>query len=172
MSHYGDLNSNASGNYIYLYYTKALFPDNRAVTSFTFNATSTSAVGWSGSGSPADLNKGCGSGMPYIYMHFTTATAMTGHQPQASLEACTAGKYQLSVSGWAYDPDAPSQSIGVQVKIYQSDGTTLYRTEDLTADQANANAGVGGNHGFAATFTDIPAATYQVALSPTVRATT
>ncbi|GEM_PF-1589302 len=164
VSHYGDLNSNSSGAYIYLYYTKAHFPDNRAVTSITINATSSGAVGWDGnSSSPADLNKGCGSDTPYIYMHFTTATA-TSNQPQANLEACTAGKYQLSVSGWAYDPDITAHSIGVQVKIYQNDGTTLYRTENLTANQANANAGVSGNHGFAATFTDIPAATYKVKL--------
>ncbi len=163
-SHYGDLNSNSSGSYIYLYYTKDLFPDNRAVTSITFNDTSAGAVPWSGNGSAADLNKGCGSDTPYIYMHFTTGTAMTGHQPQASLEVCTAGKYQIAVSGWAYDPDAPAQTIGVQVKIYQSDGTTLYRTENLTANQANANAGVSGNHGFAGTFTNIPAATYKVKL--------
>jgi hypothetical protein len=166
VDHYGDLNSNCGGGsaYIYLYYTKALFPDNRAVTSITINNTSTGAVGWEGNGSAADLNKGCGDNTPYIYMHFTTATAMAGHQPQASLEACTGGKYQISVRGWAYDPDATAQSIGVQVKIYQSDGTTLYRTENLTANQSNANAGVSGNHGFAATFTGIPAATYKLKL--------
>ncbi|MCR4921085.1 MAG: carbohydrate-binding domain-containing protein [Bacteroidaceae bacterium] len=160
----GDLNSNTghgSAN-IHLYYTKALFPDCRAVTSITFNDTQEGAVGVNGGTTGYDLNKGCGSESAYIYMHFTTATAMAGHQPQASLEACTAGKYQISVSGWAYDPDAPAQSIGVQVNIYQSDGTTLYRTENLTADQANANAGVSGNHGFAATFSNIPAATYKV----------
>ena len=164
VSHYGDLNSNASGNYIYLYYTKALFPDNRAVTSITFNATSDGAVVWNGNGNPADLNSGCGSGSAYIYMHITTDPALAGHQPQSSLEACTAGKYQIAVSGWAYDPDATAQTIGVQVKIYQNDGTTLYRTQNLTANQAIANAGVSGNHGFAATITNIPAGTYKVKL--------
>lgn len=162
VSHYGDLNSNCGSNsdYIYLYYTKALFTDCRAVTGITFNATSSGAVGQDGGSTAYDLNSGAGG--DYIYMHFTTATAMTGHQPQASLEACTGGKYQISVSGWAYDPDATAQSITVQAKIYQSNGTTLYRTETLTANQANANAGVSGNHGFAATFTNIPAATYKL----------
>ena len=161
----GDLNSNTghgSAN-IHLYYTKDLFPDYRAITGITFNDTSTGAVGWNGDNSkPADLNAGCGSGSAYIYMHITTSTAMTGHQPQSSLEACTGGKYQISVSGWAYDPDATAQFIGVQVNIYQSDGSTLYKTQNLTANQANANAGVSGNHGFAGTITNIPAGTYKV----------
>lgn len=75
VSHYGDLNSNCgSGSaYIFLYYTKDFFPDNRAVTSITFNTSSSGAVVWNGNGDPADLNKGCGSGTPYIYMHITTA---------------------------------------------------------------------------------------------------
>jgi hypothetical protein len=77
VSHYGDLNSNCSGSYIYLYYTKDPFPDNRAVTSITFNATSSGAVRWDGNGSAANLNKGCGSESANIYMHFTTGTAMT-----------------------------------------------------------------------------------------------
>ena len=64
VSHYGDLNSHASGDYIYLYYTKALFPDNRAVTSITFNATSTGAVGWSGNGSPPTSTRAAVPGCP------------------------------------------------------------------------------------------------------------
>ncbi len=162
----GDLNSgtgHGSAN-IHLYYTKNLFTDYRAVTGITFNDTSTGAVVWNGSGNPADLNAGCGAETPYIYMHISTATAMTGHKPQSSLEACSAGKNQISVRGWAYDPDITAQSITVQVKIYQNDGTTLYKTQNLTANQANANAGVSGNHGFAYTFTNMPPATYKVQL--------
>ena len=162
----GDLNSgtgHGSAN-IHLYYTKDLFPDYRAVTGITFNDTSTGAVVWNGSGNPADLNAGCGSETPYIYMNISTATAMTGHKPQSSLEAYSAGKYQIAVRGWAYDPDIIAQSITVQVKIYQNDGTTLYKTQNLTANQANANAGVSGNHGFAGTLTNIAAGTYKVKL--------
>lgn len=77
VSHYGDLNSNSSGSYIYLYYTKDPFPDNRAVTSITINDKSSGALRWDGNGSAANLNKGCGSESANIYMHFTTATAMT-----------------------------------------------------------------------------------------------
>lgn len=74
VSHYGDLNSNSSGSYIYLYYTKDPFPDNRAVTSITINDKSSGALRWDGNGSAANLNKGCGSESANIYMHFTTAT--------------------------------------------------------------------------------------------------
>ncbi|MBR6182709.1 MAG: dockerin type I repeat-containing protein [Prevotella sp.] len=69
---YGDLNSNAEGQYIYLYYTKDWFPDLRAVTSITFNSTQSGAVGLIGDDLGYDLNTGCGSGTDYIYMHFTT----------------------------------------------------------------------------------------------------
>lgn len=68
----GDLNSNAGGTYIRLYYTKELFPDHRIVTGISFDDNSTNAVPWNGTGAAADLNKGCGSQTPYIYMHFTT----------------------------------------------------------------------------------------------------
>ena len=66
---YGDLNSNAEGQYIYLYYTKDKFPDYRAVTSITFNSTQSGAVGLCGDDLGYDLNTGCGSGTDYIYMH-------------------------------------------------------------------------------------------------------
>ncbi len=75
----GDLNSNAGGKYIHLYYTKKNFDDKRAVTDITFDASSDYALEWNDvggndDGRPADLNKGCGSNSPYIYMHLTTAT--------------------------------------------------------------------------------------------------
>jgi len=75
----GDLNSNAGGKYIHLYYTKKNFDDKRAVTDITFDDSSDYALEWNDvggndEGRPADLNKGCGSSSPYIYMHLTTAT--------------------------------------------------------------------------------------------------
>ena len=70
----GDLNSNAGGNYIHLYYTKKNLNDMRAVTDITFDNVSSDALKWNGDGDAADLNKGCGSSSPYIYMHLTTET--------------------------------------------------------------------------------------------------
>ena len=86
--------------------------------------------------------------------------------PKSSFDVCTGGLGDITVSGWAYDPDTPSMSIQVQVKIYQSDGTTLFREESLTADRprddVNSHYGIEGQHGFSATFLNIPTGTYKV----------
>ena len=62
----GDLNSNAKGSDIHLYYSKSNF-DNSAVKSITFNKTKSGAVGENGGTTGCDLNKGAGG--DYIYMH-------------------------------------------------------------------------------------------------------
>lgn len=74
-----DLNRGAGGKTIHLYYTKEAFPDNRAVSNIeikTGKDNATGAVVWNGTGTPADLNAGCGSGSEYIYMHVTTGTPL------------------------------------------------------------------------------------------------
>ena len=70
-----DLNRDAGGDYIYLFYTKDTFSDNRAITDISFNDGSEGAVGANGGSSGYDLNKGGGG--DYIYMHLTTAAAST-----------------------------------------------------------------------------------------------
>ena len=86
--------------------------------------------------------------------------------PKSSFDVCTGGLGDITVSGWAYDPDSPLASIQVQFKIYQSDGTTLFREESLTADRprddVNSHYGIGGQHGFSATFINIRPGTYKV----------
>ena len=67
----GDLNSNASGDCIHLYYTREAFPDWRAVTSISFNTNQSGAVGKDDTTTGYDLNDGAGG--DYIYMHLTTA---------------------------------------------------------------------------------------------------
>lgn len=62
----GDLNSNAKGSNIHLYYSKSNY-DNRALKSITFNNTKSGAVGENGGTTGIDLNKGAGG--DYIYMH-------------------------------------------------------------------------------------------------------
>ena len=57
----GDLNSGASGKCIYLYYTKTMFADKRAVNHIWFNSEKAGSV------SGADLNAGASG--DYIYMH-------------------------------------------------------------------------------------------------------
>lgn len=72
----GDLNEGCGtdSDYIYLYYTRDPFPDNRVVTDITFNATQSGALGTNGGSLGYDLNNGAGG--DYIYMHVTTATAL------------------------------------------------------------------------------------------------
>lgn len=66
----GDLNSNAGGDDIHIYYTKEAFSDGRAVTDIWFNASSSGAVRKDTSSTAYDLNKGAGG--DDIFMHFST----------------------------------------------------------------------------------------------------
>ena len=68
----GDLNRGAKGDYIHLYYTKESFTNNRFITGISFNSTQAGAVGVNGDTTTGyDLNKGCGAGSDYIYMHLS-----------------------------------------------------------------------------------------------------
>ena len=73
----GDLNEGAGQNsdYIYLYYTRDPFPDGRAITGITFNKIQSGALGTNGGTVGYDLNNEAHG--DYIYMHVTTATALT-----------------------------------------------------------------------------------------------
>ncbi len=70
----GDLNNNAGGAYIHLYYTRDALTNNHGVTGITFNATQSGAVGENGGSTGYDLNSGCGSNSAYIYMHVATTS--------------------------------------------------------------------------------------------------
>lgn len=65
----GDLNSNAGGKDIHLYYTTDRKPNQTAISSISFNMTKSGAV------NEYDLNAGCGSKSDYIYMHCESSAA-------------------------------------------------------------------------------------------------
>ena len=69
----GDLNSNAGGADIHLYYTRDLFTDDRTVTGIYFNTTQGGGVGTPGSGTGYDLNRLANG--DYVYMHIDTIAA-------------------------------------------------------------------------------------------------
>lgn len=76
----GDLNSNAGGDDIHLYYTRTPATSNTFLSSISFTTTKNSGSGALGSGNDGwgtgyDLNSGAGG--DYIYLHATTATATT-----------------------------------------------------------------------------------------------
>ena len=64
----GDLNSNAGGDDIHLYYTTDSLPNIEAISSIIFNTTKSGALGKNGNTTTGyDLNEGAGG--HYIYMH-------------------------------------------------------------------------------------------------------
>ena len=63
----GDLNSNAGGNDIHLYYTTEMMENTTAVSQITFNATQSGGISTFSTATGYDLNDGAGG--DYIYMH-------------------------------------------------------------------------------------------------------
>ena len=93
-------------------------------------------------------------------------TASWNANPVGNVDGCTGGKASLTVAGWAYDPDAPSQSIDVRIEVCQGDGATPCREKtvvaDLPSDAANSSCHITGRHGFSATFENLAAGPYTV----------
>ena len=85
--------------------------------------------------------------------------ARAGSVPDQCLDACTGGEGAIHVQGWAYDPDASSQSINVHVYFYADSGCTIQYgdvrilTANVSRPDVNQAKGITGDHGFAA---DIP----------------
>ena len=63
----GDLNSNAGGNDIHLYYTTEMMENMEAVSQITFNATQSGGISTFSTATGYDLNDGADG--DYIYMH-------------------------------------------------------------------------------------------------------
>ena len=111
----GDLNSNAGGDDIHLYYTTDNDTDFKAISSIAFNKTQSDAVGKNGDNSKGyDLNTGAGG--DDIYMHCTRNGA-----PQWIIEKSTDGGRCIIRGFWKptggkYDIKAfPSILGGAQV---------------------------------------------------------
>ena len=99
----------------------------------------------------------------------TTAVTVTGYGPPiGSLEACTGGEELIHVEGWAYDPDASAQSIGVHVYVYTDEGCTSQYgdvrmpTANVPRSDVNSSKGITGDHGFNADITIADAGEYWV----------
>ena len=96
-----------------------------------------------------------------LLMLMTAATAWAQHQPDRCLDACTGGAEFIHIQGWAYDPDAPAQSLTLHLYIYtDADCTRLIAySHELKANvprpDVNSAKGITGNHGF---IVDIPIA--------------
>ena len=65
----GDLNCEAGGNWIQLYYTKDKFPHHRYLTGISVDENASGCVGENGGSTPGDLNRGAGG--DDIFLHFS-----------------------------------------------------------------------------------------------------
>ena len=163
----GDLNKDAGGDYIYLYYTKDAM-SNHTVSSIFFNNNPIGAIGANGGDIGYDLNSNCthNYGNVHIYMHVIKPF----NQPQSYLDECTGGPGKIHVQGWTYDPDAPSESLDVEVYIYtDSDYSNLYMPAqlihaDVPRPDVNSYFNITGDHGFQADITVADAGDYWVKL--------
>ena len=74
----GNLNcgTSPSSDAIHLYYTKEIFPDNRAIRFIWFDSGKDGALGKNGDSDAYDLNNGTGSVCEDIYMHITRLMAI------------------------------------------------------------------------------------------------
>ena len=68
-SHGGDMNCEAGGNWIQLYYTKDRYKPHRYVTSLSIDSNSSGCIGENGGSTPGDLNRGAGG--DDIFLHFS-----------------------------------------------------------------------------------------------------
>ena len=99
----GDLNSNAGGKDIHLYYTTNIIQTGTAVSQITFDTTQNGAVGTFNKGNGYDLNKGAGG--DDIYMHCESNKAL-----QWSITKSSDGG-RCIVKGNNYIVDAMSSEI-------------------------------------------------------------
>jgi len=148
----GDLNSNAGGKDIHLFYTRHEFADHRVVTSVYFNNSSNGAVG-------DDLNRGAGGADIYMHvrygnkskgvfdnpadaftfnpsgrgcMHFKLITSdfdpfRTFHDAKYSLKDENGNKTEIFYVGET-NSTATNDYVTVNFQNYMSDESTLFLT--------------------------------------------
>lgn len=116
----GDLNSNAGGAYIHLYYTEDILEPDRAVTGVYFDANAAGGVPADGNtgANGYDLNKGV-SGSAYIYMHFTTGSYHKADRPT------TWDLSEITQDLTMGDGDCAMGTLQEPVRIAIADGATV-----------------------------------------------
>jgi hypothetical protein len=95
------------------------------------------------------INVGGGSGNPLIGVH--NVVVNPGSPPTGSLESATASGNVVTLTGWAYDRDAPGSPV--RLVIYADDKP--YTVISTTVDRPDVNAAFGltGTHGYRVQFT-------------------
>ena len=133
VGHRGDLNSNAGGDDIHLYYTTDTFPGNYAVTDIVFNDTRSGAVGVNGGSEGYDLNSGCGSGTAYIYMHVTTAIIAgngSGASASVAIDLTPGARKPAATELIRYATEWVEEAGVGAVAVVEVNGETLHTAPD------------------------------------------
>jgi hypothetical protein len=94
------------------------------------------AVNVGSSYSPATISLGC-------------ATVTVANDPTGAVQNVVGGAATITVTGWAYDPNAPSASSLVAVSVDGANPTVV--PANLASPEANPTAHITGNHGYQAT---------------------
>jgi len=96
------------------------------------------------------------------YVHFGSVN----QDPRGDLDFADGGNGTVTVRGWAFDPDAPSQSIDVHIYIGGSAGQSTAEGHAIKADQSspdvNSTYGITGKHRFSATLKTSKVGTVKV----------
>ena len=103
-----------------------------------------------------------------IYAGSISPPTLSGNGPDNSLDACVGEQGAVHVAGWAFDPDAPSQSLDIHVSLYTDpDCTNQYGNvcvlkANVPRPDVNNARGISGNHGFDAQIPISDIGTYWV----------
>ena len=148
-----DLNRGAGGFTIYLYYTKDNFEDKHAVQDISFEVLDDEggegALQWNNGNvvnndvkGAADLNRGCGSNTPYIYMYVTTSTKKARPVTEPVLESGLAynGKSQLLIK------NAGSTISGGSIQFYSTNNPGVTPTNENLKNPAEVQGTVAGTY--------------------------
>ncbi len=103
------------------------------------------------------IGDGCSSyGNRNFYNYYTqwfgsTQGADTSHSPFGGYNLVVS-RGQVTVQGWAIDPDAPTQSLSVVVRVNGEANWASFTADAYRPDVAKAYPGVGDRHGMDSTF--------------------
>ncbi len=91
----------------------------------------------------------CGRAIEDVYVYHYIGSGGGDHNATICVEAVTSGVQEVTVTGWAFDPDDRGASVEVQVWV-DDEGHSI-GTTDVYRPDVNDAFGLTGNHGFSKT---------------------
>lgn len=129
----GNLNSNAGGSDIHLFYTKDK-PNGTFVTDVVFNDTKSGAMGAQGGSEGYDLNKGASG--DFIYMHVNTE-----HRNQTLTGSGTASKPYIIDSDFGWSMFCHNISLGIDTDKHYKLTTDISNATTMAGNQSTPFSG-------------------------------